>query len=150
MVKVEEVRDAAYAEDRESDYTTDDEENADAYETESVSSVDSEDLGSLEDETILDRFYALKDIVAPSTRSKLVANWQKTTGWVKTGGVWAGNAVWVITTSALLVGLPLALAMEDEARIVQQEKEIQMQQSGQQSLLGAPPQQPAGVVPPGF
>ncbi|KAJ9108245.1 hypothetical protein QFC19_002493 [Naganishia cerealis] len=147
MVKVEEVRDAAYADDRESDYTTDEDEEA--YETESVSSVDSEEI-RIEDETMLDRFYALKDIVAPSTRSKVVANWERTAQWVKTGSVWAGNAVWVITTSALLVGLPLALAMEDEARIVQQEKELQMQQSGQQSLLGAPPQQPQGVVPPGF
>ncbi|KAI5453523.1 mitochondrial import receptor subunit Tom22 [Naganishia albida] len=149
MVKVEEVRDAAYAEkeDRESDYATTDDE--DGFETESVSSVDSQEI-ALDDETLLDRVYALKDMVAPTTRSKIASQWERTSQWVKTGGVWAGNAVWVITTSALLVGLPLALAMEDEARIVQQEKEIQMQQSGQQSLLGAPPQQPQGVVPPGF
>lgn len=136
MVKVEEVRDAAYADkdDRESDYATTDDEDA-GFETESVSSVDSEDDAfSPADETLVDRFYALKDIVAPSTRTRLASQWNRTASWVKTGGKWAGNAVWVVTTSALLVGLPLALAMEDEARIVQQEKELQMQQSGQQSV----------------
>lgn len=135
MVKVEEVQDAAYAskDDRESDYaTTDDDE--DGFETESVSSVASDDDFNPADETLAERFAALKDIVAPSTRTRLASQWNRTAEWVKVGGKWAGNAVWVVTTSALLVGLPLALAMEDEARIVQQEKELQMQQSGQQSV----------------
>lgn len=135
MVKVEEVQDAAYAskDDRESDYaTTDDEE--DGFETESVSSVASDDDFNAADETLAQRIAALKDIVAPSTRTRLASQWNRTAEWVKIGGKWAGNAVWVVTTSALLVGLPLALAMEDEARIVQQEKELQMQQSGQQSV----------------
>ncbi|GHJ87080.1 hypothetical protein NliqN6_3482 [Naganishia liquefaciens] len=150
MVKVEEVQDAAYAsrDDRESDYATTDDE--DGFETESVSSVasDEDDFNPAE-ETMAQRIAALKDIVAPSTRTRLASQWNRTAEWVKVGGKWAGNAVWVVTTSALLVGLPLALAMEDEARIVQQEKELQMQQSGQQSMLGAPAQ-PQGVVPPGF
>lgn len=43
-----------------------------------------------------------------------------------------GNAVWIFSTSALLVALPLALVLEDEAKIVQQEREIIAQQQGQQ------------------
>lgn len=39
-----------------------------------------------------------------------------------------------MSTSALLVGLPLALAIEDEARVVAQEKEMQMQSAGQQQV----------------
>jgi import receptor subunit TOM22 len=140
MVKVEEVRDAAYAEkeDRESDYATTDDE--DGFETESVSSIDSEDDFSPDAETLADRFYALKDIVAPSTRTRLASQYARTASWLKTGLTFTGNAVWVVTTSALLVGLPLALAMEDEARIVAQEKELQMQQSGQQSVSLRVPQ----------
>lgn len=42
--------------------------------------------------------------------------------------------MWVVTTSALLVGLPLALALEDEAKVVQQEKEMLEQQQGAQQV----------------
>ncbi len=134
MVKVEEVKDAsAYVED-DSDYETD----SAISEDDSLSTVSSEEEFSkpIEEETLVDRFYALKDMVSPTTRLSIARNWRRATSSVQTGGKWAGNAIWVITTSALLVGLPLALAIEDEARIVQQEKELQMQQSGQQSVSG--------------
>ncbi|KAH6911354.1 hypothetical protein BKA70DRAFT_1219531 [Coprinopsis sp. MPI-PUGE-AT-0042] len=58
-----------------------------------------------------------------------------------------------------LVALPLALALEDEAKIVAQEKEMMEQQQGAQLLAngaspyGLPPaegQQPKAIVPPGF
>lgn len=42
-----------------------------------------------------------------------------------------GNVVWVVTTSALLVGLPLALSLEDEAKIMAQEREMEGQRDGQ-------------------
>ncbi len=73
--------------------------------------------------------------------------------------------MWVVTTSALLVGLPFALAVEDESRIVAQEKEMMAQQQGAQQMLapaagaqGATAQQhaqvpapaPQGLRPPGF
>jgi import receptor subunit TOM22 len=125
MVAVEEVRDSSLPQEHESDYETD----SDVL---SVSDVSDDD--NIANETYTDRLIALKDIVAPSTRLEAVRKWQQATSWVSTGSQWAGNAVWIITTSALLVGLPLALAIEDEARIVGQEKELQMQQSGQQSV----------------
>ena len=40
----------------------------------------------------------------------------------------------MIATSALLVGLPLVLVLEDESRIVQQEKEMLAQQQGAQAV----------------
>lgn len=127
MVAVEEVRDASLPQEHESDYETDSAAS-------DVSISDIEDDDDIANETYKDRLVALKDIVPPSTRLEAVRKWQQATSWVTTGGMWAGNAVWIITTSALLVGLPLALAIEDEARIVGQEKELQMQQSGQQSV----------------
>ena len=48
-----------------------------------------------------------------------------------------GNLVWIVTTSALLVGLPLALSLEDEAKIVAQEKEMLAQQQGAQQVRPA-------------
>jgi len=62
----------------------------------------------------------------------------------------------VVTTSALLVALPLALTLEDEAKAVAQEQEILEQQQGQQQMLAQPMyppgsgQQPKALVPPGF
>lgn len=90
-----------------------------------------------EDETLADRFYALKDAISPSTREKLVKTWRTSTSWATWGGKLAGNAVWVITTSALLVGLPLALAIENETMMVQQEKEMLAQQQGAQQVRQA-------------
>lgn len=133
MPSIEEVKDASLL-DRESDYETDSNDNDDAISIVSISSSNSEDHNDILNETYKDRFLALKDIIPPATRLSLAKKWEKTAALVLKGGNWAGNAVWVVTTSALLVGLPLALAIEDEARIVQQEKEMQMQQSGQQSV----------------
>jgi import receptor subunit TOM22 len=125
MVAVEEVRDASLPQEHESEYETDSVAS-------DVSSIEDDD--DIANETYKDRLIALKDIVPPSTRLEAVRKWQQASSWASTGSQWVGNAVWIITTSALLVGLPLALAVEDEARIVGQEKELQMQQSGQQAV----------------
>lgn len=95
-----------------------------------------------EDETLADRLYALRDIVSPSTRKRLVETWRTTTSYATWGGKLAGNAVWVITTSALLVGLPLALAIENETMMVQQEKEMLAQQQGAQQVSQATQRKP--------
>ena len=87
-----------------------------------------------EDETIADRLYALKDMVSPSTRQKLSQTWSKTYSWGYWGGRLLGNGAWIITTSALLVGLPLALSIENETMMVQQEKEMLAQQQGAQQV----------------
>lgn len=129
MVLVEEVPESSNnINDRESDYETE----SDISDTDSISTVSS--AGDVSEETLIERFYALKDIISPTTRLSIAKKWNWSTSALKTTGKWTGNAVWVLTTSALLVGLPLALAIEDEARIVAQEKEMQMQQSGQQSV----------------
>lgn len=96
----------------------------------SLSSVESE----LGDESLYDRFTALKDIVPPSTRHSISSTVSSTTSFVKRGGKILGNIVWIVTTSALLVGLPLALSLEDEAKIVAQEKEMLAQQQGAQQV----------------
>mgnify|MGYP001761932983 FL=1 len=68
----------------------------------------------------------------------------------------AGKLIWVGVTSALLVGLPFALAVEDESRFAAQEKEIVAQQTGANTGASplAPPAgtsgQTQGLRPPGF
>lgn len=97
----------------------------------SLSSVGS-DLDA--EETFYERLTALVDIVPPTTRHKISTRFAKTTNFLKTSGKVVGNIVWIVTTSALLVGLPLALSLEDEAKIVAQEKEQYAQQYGAQQV----------------
>ena len=97
----------------------------------SLSSVDSDTSA---DESFLDRIAALVDIVPPSTRHSISSRISSTAAVLKRGGKIAGNIVWVVTTSALLVALPLALSLEDEAKIVAQEKEMLEQQQGAQQV----------------
>jgi len=120
------------------------------------SSVSLSSVGSELDaeESLYERIAALVDIVPPTTRHNISTRFSKTAGFFKKSGKVVGNIVWIVTTSALLVGLPLALSLEDEAKIVAQEKEILAQQQGAQHMTSmyAPPNpnQPQGVVPPGF
>lgn len=175
MVRLEEVPDeeilrqqrtaaaaAAADADNEDDWEEDDESDA-----ESDFSDDSEvsERGlALQEETIWERISALRDIIPPSTRRSIASTFNTTTSYAFTGSLLAGKLVWVVTTSALLVGLPFALAVEDESRIVAQEKEMMAQQQGAQHMLAPPaaaggvpgqPQQqqapaPQGLRPPGF
>jgi import receptor subunit TOM22 len=97
----------------------------------SLSSVDSD---SPVDESILDRLSALKDIVPPTTRHSIASKVSKTASFFKRTTKVAGNVIWVVTTSALLIGLPLALILEDEAKVVAQENEMLAQQQGAQQV----------------
>ncbi|SNX82479.1 related to TOM22 - mitochondrial outer membrane import receptor complex subunit [Melanopsichium pennsylvanicum] len=117
---------------------------------------------ALHEESIWERISALRDIIPPSTRRTIASTFNTTTSYAFTGSLLAGKLVWVVTTSALLVGLPFALAVEDESRIVAQEKDMMAQQQGAQHMLAPPaagasgqPQQqqasaPQGLRPPGF
>ena len=55
-----------------------------------------------------------------------------TTGWIKSGLVFSGKTLWVISTSALLLGVPWALAFAEEQQMVEMEKEMRMRESGEQ------------------
>ena len=103
--------------------------------TDSLSST----LSEPEAETFYDRVAALVDIIPPTTRYSIASRASKTATAIKRVGKFAGNLVWIVTTSALLVGLPLALSLEDEAKIVQQEKEMLAQQQGAQQVRKALP-----------
>ncbi|KAF8588951.1 mitochondrial import translocase, subunit Tom22 [Ramaria rubella] len=125
----------------------------------SLSSVSSDVPAS---ETLLDRLVALVDIVPPTTRRSISSRVSRTTSLFMRGSKIAGNLAWVIATSALLVGLPLVLVLEDESRFVQQEKEMLAQQQGAQAMMSTPFQpggsnaldpnrtKQQGIVPPGF
>lgn len=81
-------------------------------------------------ESIWERISALKDIIPPSTRQSLFAKASKVSSYGSIGLLIGGKLAWVFTTTALLVGLPYALAVEDEMRITQQERDMMSQQQG--------------------
>jgi len=121
--------------------------------SESLSSVESESLN----ESFFDRVVALKDMVPPTTRHNISTTFLQTASYVKRGSKIIGNIVWVVTTSALLVALPLSLILEDENKVMTQEREMLEQQQGAQQMLApsAYPAQPGSsqpkvLVPPGF
>lgn len=112
------------------------------------------------EETLAERVAALKDIVPPGARSAVSSAASAVVNTTWGIGAFAGRAAWVLTTSALLVGLPFALAVEDEARFAMQEREMNSQAGGASAMLGNAPggtpptpagQQPQeGLRPPGF
>ena len=133
MVLVEEVPEEVLLKEgeRDSDFETDSESGSEAS---SIFSDDDDDDDARLDEGLYDRLVALKDILPPQTRSNLAYRWSKGKEWTWWGMVGCGSIAWWVSTSALLVGLPLALAIEDETRVVQQERESQMQSQGQQQV----------------
>lgn len=131
MVKVEivEEKDPHFHNDSNSPYAS-----PSSSRTSSSVSLDSVDSDAPDHESLLDRISALVDIVPPSTRHSISSKIAASASFLKSGGKLAGNLVWIVTTSALLVGLPLALSLEDEAKVVAQEKEMLAQQQGAQQV----------------
>lgn len=117
------------------------------------------------EESIWERISALRDIVPPSTRQSIAARISTLSSYSGVTLLWGGRAAWVLTTTLLLWGLPYSLAVEDEMRVIQQERDFNSQQQGAQQMLGGqaaaqpsfPQQQQAGqqqsaqgIRPPGF
>ena len=85
-------------------------------------------------ESYAERFYALKDMISPKTRATLAthANQGIAAAWVlKT---WVGKSAWLVCTTAILMGLPLALSVESEMVFAQQERMEREQLAGQQQV----------------
>lgn len=55
---------------------------------------------------------------------------------VKGSGVWVGKALFVISTSALLLGVPWALAFAEEQQYAEMEQEMKSRESGQEVRYG--------------
>ncbi|KAJ3412386.1 mitochondrial import receptor protein [Chytridiales sp. JEL 0842] len=107
---------------------------------------DDDDEGSLDDdsdddddeflnETFADRVAALIDIIPPTTRVRTVQAVQNTVSAVVSAATMAGKGAWVLTTSSLLVLLPLMLEIERETFAIQQEnaQRLQAAQAAQNS-----------------
>ncbi|KAF9295833.1 mitochondrial import receptor protein [Linnemannia elongata] len=109
---------------------------------------DEDDVDNIE--SILDRVWALQDVIPAKTRKSIADKCSTVYGWGKTSANFLGNSAWVLTTSALLLVLPLMIELEHEQGLIEYEK---MQQQSTQMLsqpAGQQKKQASGIVPPGF
>lgn len=88
------------------------------------------------DETFFERLSALQDMIPASTRRSVSSKASKLSSWVKSGLSMGGKTLWVVSTSALLLGVPWALAYSEEQMIVEQERaELQAQRAQNEVCL---------------
>lgn len=108
---------------------------ADVYnESESDSDSDVEDDFDIENETIYDRIVALRDIIPPNQRDQIVSTASTLRGLVSSGFNKGGALLWTVTSSILLLGVPLSLAILAETQLQEMEKEMSLQKSAQEVL----------------
>jgi import receptor subunit TOM22 len=112
-----------------------DEKDADYTDTED----DGEDFEDDDDfdvanETMSDRLVALKDVIPPQYRSQLVAGFNGARSLLSSTFSVGGKALWVITTSSLLLGVPLSLSIISEQQLIEMEKEMKLSQSANDVL----------------
>ncbi|KAF3062919.1 Mitochondrial import receptor subunit tom22 [Trichoderma lentiforme] len=102
--------------------------------TDTESEISNESDFDPSEETLAERLYALRDIIPPTTR-----------GWVSsrvnavTSAAWSvlsfgGKGAWVITTSALFLGVPFALSFAEDQQLTAMEQEYNMRQTGSELL----------------
>ena len=86
------------------------------------------------DETLYERVVALKDMIPASTRRSLHSKYETVSSWTKSGLLFGGKTLWVVSTSALLLGVPWALAYSEEQMIIEQERAEMMNQRAQNEV----------------
>jgi import receptor subunit TOM22 len=69
-----------------------------------------------------------------STRRSISSKFSTASSWVKSGLSLGGKTLWVVSTSALLLGVPWALAYGEEQMIIEQERAEMMNQRAQNEV----------------
>ena len=69
-------------------------------------------------------------MLPPSTRRRIASTTSAVTGYVKSGLLYGGKTLWVVSTGALLLGVPFAFAFAEEQQVVEMEKEQRMRDMG--------------------
>ncbi|KAI0540831.1 mitochondrial outer membrane translocase complex, subunit Tom22 [Xylaria digitata] len=124
MVQLQEIVDEHFQEGQ----VGPEEDDADYTDTDSEISEESEYDPS--DETLGERLYALRDIVPPQTRGYISNTISTASNAVKSALSFSGKTLWVISSSALLLGIPWALAWAEEQQVLEMEKEMKMREMG--------------------
>ncbi|KAI5807016.1 mitochondrial outer membrane translocase complex, subunit Tom22 [Geopyxis carbonaria] len=136
MVKLTEVADEHFNEEQQG--PRDDDE--DYVDTDSdISSDDgSDDDDETFEETMYERLVALKDMIPPKQRARVVNTVSTGYGWLAAALRFGGSSMWIISTSAIMLGVPYALAVGEEQQMIEMEKEVKAQQLASNSLSSGP------------
>ncbi|KAA8912963.1 hypothetical protein TRICI_003304 [Trichomonascus ciferrii] len=112
-----------------------DKQESDYADTESeVSEDEYDDDDDVESETLAERIVALRDVIPPQYRSQITSYASSLASTVRTGFSYGGKALWVVTTSSLLLVVPLSLSIVSEQQLMEMEKEMKMTQSTNEVL----------------
>ncbi|KAI9823644.1 MAG: hypothetical protein M1819_001157 [Sarea resinae] len=131
MVKLQEVEDEHFSQEQQGPI----EDNDDDYYTDTDSEIsDASSADFTLEESLSERLAALIDVIPPKQRTAISTTVSTATNWVKSGLLVSGKTLWVVSTSALLLGVPWALAFAEEQQMVEMEKEMKMQQSANELL----------------
>ena len=68
-------------------------------------------------------------MIPPQQRRLLTSSFSTASSWVQTTVRFGGKALWIASTSALLLGVPWSLAFTEEQQMIEMEREMKMQQS---------------------
>lgn len=68
-------------------------------------------------------------MVSPSTRRRISSTASQFAMIVKGGAWWGGKGLWVLTASALMVGVPWAMAFVEEQQLMEMEREQRARES---------------------
>ncbi|MCJ1427250.1 mitochondrial import receptor protein [Sticta canariensis] len=128
MVELEEVEDPEL-EAPQPGPMDDDDDSADYTDTDSSLSTNSLAPSAFPSETISERVLALRDMVSPSTRRRISSTASQFAKIVKGGAWWGGKGLWVLTASALMVGVPWAMAFVEEQQVMEMEREQRARES---------------------
>lgn len=114
-------------------------DKAEAYVSDSDSGASDNEFDDDEDfeygnESLYDRLVALKDVVPPQYRSQISNTFGSTYSAVASAFSFSGQALWVITTSSILLGVPLSLSILSEQQLIEMEKEMKLNQSTNELL----------------
>ncbi|MCJ1235398.1 mitochondrial import receptor protein [Varicellaria rhodocarpa] len=139
MVQLEEVEDEDLKQVFSKEFVDDD----DFTDTDSEIS-DADDLVVYSSETFSERLLALRDMIPPSARRRITSTVSTVTEYAKSGLWLGGKTMWVVSTSALLLGVPYALSIADEQQMVEMEKEQKMREMGSELLTPGQGQQQQG------
>lgn len=99
---------------------------------------DASDLDqAIPSESLTDRLLALRDIIPPKTRTRLSSATTSVYNFSSSCVNFSGKALWIVSTSVMLLGIPWALAVGQEQELMEQEREANMYKEGAGAMLDA-------------
>ncbi|KAL2221091.1 mitochondrial import receptor subunit tom22 [Thermoascus aurantiacus ATCC 26904] len=126
MVKLTEVEDEHFTTDKpipsKNDVLLASEDDDDEF-TDTDSEISTDSGIDIENETLYERIAALKDMIPPATRRRISNTASSLASFTRSTLRFGGKALWILSTSAFLLGVPWALAYAEEEQYIQMERE---------------------------